>query len=178
MSVAALIDGETIVATKDYQITPWSLSLANLDDSGCSVARCHGNRPSVTALINGVAAASTPVQVTFTASCGTVPACNDSHRRKPATVIRHLHGRRSCLRQFAGDHHCFGGWWRARSRHDLSLTDQATNIQFAVPLRRLSTCKVRSVRLQSDVVFKVVDVNGTALVITALACPLSTLRRR
>lgn len=72
ITASAEVDGATEISKFDFQVTSANVSLSNLSLGSGSLA-LYGNRPvSVTALINGVPTSTTPVQVTFSASCGTI----------------------------------------------------------------------------------------------------------
>ena len=162
VSVAALIDGETIVATKDYQITPLSLSLANLDVGAASLA-AYGNRPvAVTALLNGVAATSTPVQVTFTASCGTVLPATTATDASGKASVTYTADAAVCANSQVTITASAAGASPVQGTISV-LPTQATNIQFASATPQIIYLQGSVGATQSDVVFKVVDVNGTPL---------------
>ncbi|MDD2729209.1 Ig-like domain-containing protein [Malikia sp.] len=163
VSVTALIDGEAIVATKDYQITPLSLSLDNLDVGTTTALAAYGNRPvAVMAKINGVAATSTPVQVTFAVSCGTVlPAATATDSSGKASVT-YTADAAACANSQVTITASAAGASPVQGTISV-LPTQATNIQFASATPQIIYLQGSVGATQSDVVFKVVDVNGTAL---------------
>ena len=72
ITASATVAKVDVNAAKDFQLAPANLTLSSFD-VGSGALAAYGNQPiSVVANINGVPAVSTPVQVTFTASCGTV----------------------------------------------------------------------------------------------------------
>ena len=72
LTAQATVAGTAVSSTFDFQLAAASLGLQSLN-LGSGSLTAYGNRAiSVMATINGVAATNTPVQVTFTASCGTV----------------------------------------------------------------------------------------------------------
>ncbi|MDB5886332.1 MAG: hypothetical protein JWR74_2503 [Polaromonas sp.] len=78
MNASAIVNGTTLATNIDYQLSPAKLTLASLDvGENLGILAAYGNRPvSVIANVNGAPTTSTPVQVTFTASCGTVKPSN------------------------------------------------------------------------------------------------------
>jgi len=74
LNASAIVADATLSTNIDFQLSPANLTLTALDiGATLGVLASYGNRPvSVVANVNGAPATSTPVQVTFTASCGTV----------------------------------------------------------------------------------------------------------
>lgn len=65
-----LITGTTVVQTIAHQLTPGNVALSDLN-VGTGPLTVFSNRPiAATASVNGAVAASTPLQVSFSASCG------------------------------------------------------------------------------------------------------------
>lgn len=72
LSAAATVAGVTLAAQKDFQVAAANLTLGSLSLGNAGVPAFGNQAISVTALINGTPASATPVQVTFTASCGSI----------------------------------------------------------------------------------------------------------
>lgn len=72
LTASASVNGSTITGTKDFSVSASNLSLSTLTLGSTSLAS-GGNTPvSVTALVGGSPASATPVNVTFSASCGRI----------------------------------------------------------------------------------------------------------
>lgn len=72
MTATTNVAGAALTTSFDYQLSAANLALTNLN-LGSGPVPAYGNRAvSVGVTVNGVAATNTPVQVTFSASCGSV----------------------------------------------------------------------------------------------------------
>jgi hypothetical protein len=152
--------------TTDYQLSLASLTLSALDVQSTTALAAYGTRAvSVTANIDGVAATNTPVQITFTASCGTVT---------PTTVTTDGSGKASSTytANSTPTPGCAGANVNiiaaATSASPLSGTISvqptlATNIQFLSAAPQLIYLVGSVGATQSQVSFKVVDSSGSPL---------------
>ena len=168
--------GVLTTASFDYQLSPANLTLTALDVMTATPLAAYGTRAiSVTANVNGAAATTTPVQVTFSANCGTVT---------PATVTTDGTGKAASTytansTPIPG---CAGAnvTITAASTGATSLTGsitvqatQATNIQFFGASPQLIYLIGSVGASQSQVQFKLVDSTGSALSNQALILTLS-----
>jgi len=98
IQASTLVGGVTVAGSVDYQLAAANLSLATLS-LGSSTLAAYGNRAiSVVANVNG-SPSSTPVQVSFSANCGTV---------EPATAITNASGVASITYKANGTQGCGG----------------------------------------------------------------------
>lgn len=162
LSASALVAGKTLDSNVNFQLSPANLTLAALDvGTGLGSLSAYGNRPvSVIANINGAVATSTPVQVTFTASCGTV---------KPATVT--TDGTGKALTTYTADSANCAGTNVKITANSVGVASplegtitvaavQATNLQFLGASPPLIYLLGSGASTQSLVTFKVVDSTG------------------
>lgn len=162
LSAASTIGTTAVVAGLNFQLAASNVALSGLDLGSAPLA-AFGSRPvSVVATINGSAAANTPVQVTFQASCGTI---------SPATVSTDSTGK-AVTTYSASTIACAGGnasiTASASGAAPLQgalaiLPPAATNIQFVSASPQLLYLRNSVGATQSQLLFKVVDANGTAL---------------
>ena len=171
--VAQTTVGSTAISTSfDFQLADANLGLQSLNLGSGSLA-AYGNRPiSVLATINGLAATSTPVQVTFNASCGQVlPAtvttdatgsANGTYTANLATCA----GANATITASAVGATSLSG--------TISVAESiATNVQFISTTPQLIYLQDSVGTTQAQVVFKVVDSTGTALQNKKLSLSLS-----
>lgn len=161
LSASATVDGASLTSTLDVQTTPANVSLAGMAAAQNTLTPFQSTTVSVNALVNGAAATATPVNVGFTATCGTF---------SPASANTDSSGKASATFQAAG---CAGG--------PVTLTatapgagpvqtqvavqsPQATNVLFlsATP-SVIFTSAASSGDKQSTVKFKVVDAAGNGI---------------
>lgn len=76
VTASATVNGTAVSGSRDFAINPLSLSLSAISASSTSLASGGNTSLSVTALIGGVAAGATPVNVGFSASCGRINGSN------------------------------------------------------------------------------------------------------
>jgi hypothetical protein len=152
--------------TTDYQLSPANLTLSALDVQSTTALAAYGTRAvSVTANINGVVATNTPVQITFSTSCGTVT---------PATVTTDGTGKASST--YTANSTTIPGCAGANvnitaaAANATSLSGTisvqptlATNIQFVSATPQLIYLIGSVGATQSQVSFKVVDSSGNPL---------------
>lgn len=160
IGASATVDTVPVAAARDFQLAPANLTLTALD-VGAGTLAAYGNRPiSVNANINGVAASNTPVQVTFTASCGTV---------SPATATTNSAGKASTT-YTADSANCAGTNVRI-AVSSVGVTSplegtivvaaiQATNLQFISASPEMIYLLGSGATTQSLLTFKVVDSSG------------------
>jgi hypothetical protein len=72
LSASADVNGVTVKSSKDFSIQATNVTLSPLSISNNSLPSGGNTAVSVTALLNGVAASATPVNVNFAASCGRI----------------------------------------------------------------------------------------------------------
>lgn len=162
LNASALVAGSKLDFNIDFQLSPANLTLTSLDvGAALGPLAAYGNRPvTVIANINGVAATSTPVQVSFTAACGTVNpviATTDSTGRAATTYT-------------ADNANCAGANIKITANSvgvpaPLEATVavaavQATNLQFVNASPSLIYLLGSGATTQSLVTFKVVDSTG------------------
>lgn len=160
LNASATVAGTALSSNIDFQLAPANLTLTTLDIGTGSLA-AYGNRPvSVTARINGLIASNTPVQVNFTAACGTV---------KPATVTTDGAGKASTT-YTADSANCAGTNVKITASSvgvEFPLEGtiavnavQATNLQFVNASPTLIYLLGSGATTQSLVTFKVIDSTG------------------
>jgi hypothetical protein len=164
--------GSTVVASVlDYQVGQANIGLTRLN-LGSGSLPAYGNQPiSVVATVNGVATSS-PVQVTFNTSCGTVA---------PATVSTDSSG--SAATTFSANLATCAGTTVTLSASAVGAASVsgtvavaapvATNVQFVTTTPQLIYLKDSVGTTQAQVVFKVVDSSGNALQNNKLRLTLS-----
>ncbi len=156
------IDTTVVTGILDYQVGQANIALTTLN-LGAGGLPAYGNRPiSVVATINGVAASSSPVQVTFNASCGTVT---------PATVNTDSTGTASTT--YSASLATCAGTNVTVSASAVGATPVsgpiavaasiATNVQFISTTPQLIYLKDSVGTTQAQVVFKVLDSSGNPL---------------
>ena len=160
---SAVVAGVSASASKAFQLAPLQVALSNLN-VGSTPLVAYGTRPvSVVVTINGAPATNTPVQVAFTASCGTIA---------PASAVTDATGKASASytassSACAGTNVTISASAAGAAPLAATLAVQAplvTNMQFvsATPQLIYLTGSVGPSR--SLVTFKVVDINGSPLV--------------
>lgn len=161
LTATTAVNGTPLTASLDYQLSVASLGLNTLQ-TGAGPLAAYGNRAvSVTATINGSPATTTPVQVTFTASCGTVSpsvVSTDSSGVASTTYTAsnaNCSGKTTTLNATAGSKTVSG-------TIDVSAA-VATNVQFVSAAPTLIYLKDSVGKTQSQVTFKVVDSSGNPL---------------
>ena len=153
----------TVVAGKvDYQVGVANIVLSQLN-LGTGPLAAFGNRTvSVLASINGVAAKNSPVQVTFSASCGiTLPANVTTNSEGIASTTYS-----ASLPTCAGSNVSITASTTGAPPlvGTIAVANSiATNIQFVSTTPQLIYLKGSTGTTQAQVVFKVVDSNGIAL---------------
>lgn len=161
LSVSALAAGKSLESNIDFQISPANVTLSLDVGAGLGSLAAYGNRiVFAIANIDGKLATSSPVQVTFTASCGTV---------KPSTVTTDSAGRATTT-YTADSANCAGGNVKitANSVGVASPPEatiavaavQATNLQFVSASPALIYLLGSGATTQSLMTFKVVDGTG------------------
>lgn len=163
ISASAVFGGVNLLATKDFQLSSANLSLTDLNVGSASLAAYDNRQVSVVAKINGVAATSTPVVVTFSASCGEV---------SPALITTDANGRASTT-YTASEAQCAGTnvFITANSAGLASPVSSAisvapitaTNIQFVDARPAVIYLLSSGAATQSQVRFKVVDSVGNPI---------------
>ena len=162
VNASGSIDTTVVAGVLDYQVGVANISLVALD-VGAGPLAAFGNRTvSVRANVNGVAATNSPVQVIFSASCGTT---------LPATVTTNAQGIASTtysasLPICAGSNvNITASTVGAPPLSGLIAVANAiaTNIQFVSTTPQLIYLKGSTGTTQAQAVFKVVDSNGTPL---------------
>lgn len=150
-----------VTASIDVQTTPANVTLSNLSPGATTLTAFQSTSVSVDVSIGGVAATTTPVQVTFTANCGTF---------SPATATTNSLGKAVSTFSAAG---CVGGPATLRASAvgatpvQGNVTVQApaaTNLLFvsATPATIFTSNATSGVK-QSTVIFKVVDASGNGI---------------
>ena len=162
VEASGAVDNTVVTGFIDYQVGGANIALGTLNLGSGSLA-AFGNRPiSVMASVNGIPASTTPVQVTFNASCGVVT---------PATVSTDASGAANStysanLATCAGTNVTISA--AAVGATSLSGTipvapSIATNVQFISTTPQLIYLKESVGTTQAQVVFKVVDSSGNPL---------------
>jgi hypothetical protein len=72
LSASADVSGVTVESSKDFSIQATNVTLSTLSIANNSLPSGGNTAVSVTALLNGVPASATPVNVNFSASCGRI----------------------------------------------------------------------------------------------------------
>lgn len=177
-SLAPAAGGAAALASTslDYQLSAANLTLSALDIGSATPLPAYGTRAvSVFANINGMPATNTPVQVTFSASCGVV---------MPATVISDGTGKASA--SYTANSPTTPGCAGANATISAAATSaatlsgtvnvqatQATNIQFVGASPQLIYLVGSVGATQSQVSFKLVDSSGNPLQNQALQLSLT-----
>lgn len=158
--------GVVTTASLDYQLSAANLTLTGLDVTTSAPLAAYGTRPvTVVANVNGSPSTSTPVQITFSASCGTVsPATvtTDGTGKAASTYTANSTAIPGC----AGANVTITAAATGASSQTGLVTVQATNatnIQFTGATPQLIYLAGSVGATQSQVGFKVVDSNGGAL---------------
>ena len=160
ITASATVAQVVVNAAKDFQLAPANLTLSSFD-VGSGALAAYGNRPiSVVANINGAPAVNTPVQVTFTASCGTV---------NPISVTTDATGK-AATTYSADSANCAGtnvtitassvGVVSSLSKTITVSAIKATNLQFINATPEVIYLLGSGAATQSLLVFKVVDSSG------------------
>lgn len=178
LTAQATVGTASLTSSFDFQLSAANLGLQPLDlGAGAGVAALplssYGNRAiSVKATVNGVPATNTPVQVTFTTSCGSVT---------PSIVTTDATGAASST-YTASSASCSGNnvvitasaVGAASSSGTIPVSAPiATNVQFVSTTPQLIYLKDSVGTTQAQVVFKVVDSNGNPLQNKTLRLSLS-----
>ena len=171
VSASATVDGKLISSNSNIQVAAVNLTLSSLN-VGTGPLPAFGNRPiSVIANANGQPLTTSPVQVTFSASCGKVD---------PAVVTTNAGGLASTT-YAADDVRCAGGnvTISASAAGAPTITSiipvsptVPTNIQFVNAAPSLIYLSGSGGATQSLVTFKVVDSSGNPLQNQALQLSL------
>lgn len=167
-----VVDNTVVTSVLDYQVGQANIALTKLN-LGTTGLPAYGNRPiSVVATINGLAASSSPVQVTFNASCGTVT---------PATVSTDSVG--TATTTYSASLATCAGTTVTVSASAVGATSVsgpiavaspiATNVQFITTTPQLIYLRDSVGTTQAQVAFKVVDSSGNALPNNKLRLSLS-----
>lgn len=164
LSAIAIIAGISTKSDINFQLSPANLTLSGLDTgTALGPLSAFGNRSiSVIANIDGVAAIATPVQVSFSASCGKI---------SPATATTDATGKASST--YSADNVACAGTnvvINATAVGATPLTSTvpvaasvATNVQFVSTTPQLIYLKDSVGTTQAQVVFKAVDSIGNPL---------------
>lgn len=171
VTATATIDGKEITGESNIQLSAVNLTLTALD-VGNAPLPAFGTRPiSVTATANGSPLTSSPVQVTFTASCGKV---------EPASVGTNANG--TAASTYTADNaQCSGSTVTITASAvgapavsaPISVRQAvATNVQFVGALPSLIYLNGSGGATQAQVTFKVVDATGNPLQNQALQLSL------
>jgi hypothetical protein len=89
VTAAATVEAVSLTQNYDLQITPGTVSLSNVSVSSLTVQKGQSVNVGVDVKVNGVAASSNSVAVTFSTGCGTVspaPALVDASGRATAVI--------------------------------------------------------------------------------------------
>ena len=156
----------------DYQVGQANIGLTRLN-LGTGGLPAYGNRPiSVVATINGVAASSSPVQVTFNASCGTVTPTTVSTDSSGTAATTYSATLATCAGTTVTVSASAVG--AAPVSGTVSVAGPiATNVQFVTTTPQLIYLKDSVGATQAQVVFRVVDSSGNALPNNKLRLSLS-----
>ena len=169
---AGAVASTVVASVLDYQVGQANIGLTRLN-LGAGGLPAYGNRPiSVVATINGVPANSSPVQVTFNTSCGTVT---------PATVSTDSSG--TAAATFSASLASCAGTTVTVSASAVGASPVsgtvavaapiATNVQFVTTTPQLIYLKDSVGTTQAQVDFKVVDSSGNPLQNNKLRLSLS-----
>jgi hypothetical protein len=162
LQAQAKVGTGTLLTSFDFQLSASNLGLQGLN-LGTAALAAFGNRPiSVLATINGTPATNTPVQVTFSTSCGTVV---------PATVTTNASGTAdttytASLATCAGTNVTITAGSVGATSVSGAITvasSIATNVQFISTTPQLINLDGSVGTTQAQVVFKVVDSTGNPL---------------
>lgn len=161
-TAAGSVESTVVSSVLDYQVGSANIALVNLN-AGSETLPAFGNRAiSVVANVNGSPATTTPVQVTFNASCGVV---------SPAVVTTNGSGVASTT-YTANQAICSGSnvtiSAAAIGSNSVSATipvaaSVATNIQFVSASPQLIYLRESVGTTQAQVIFRVVDSTGNPL---------------
>lgn len=178
LTAQATVGTTGLTSSFDFQLSAANLGLLPLDlGAGAGVLApslsAYGNRTvSVKATVNGAAATNTPVQVTFTASCGTVTPASvttDGTGTASSTYTANL---ASCAGNNVTITASAVGATSSSGTIPVSASI-ATNVQFVSTTPQLIYLKDSVGTTQAQVVFKVVDSNGNPLQNKKLSLSLS-----
>ena len=176
LRASSSVAGVVVTGSIDFQLSPVNLTLSALDlGSNLGALSAFGNRTvAVVANIDGVAATSIPVQVTFAATCGVV---------SPTTVITDGTGKASSTYS-ANSVNCAGSnvivTASAVGATPVSgavtvAESVATNVQFISSSPQLIYLKDSVGTTQAQVVFRTVDSIGNPLQNKKLRLSLSNV---
>ena len=163
LGAVATVGASSLSANFDFQLSPVNLNLSSMI-FGVGALPAFGNQSvSVQANINGEVSATTPVRVTFSASCGTVAPVSvttDSTGRAATTYTADspfCAGKNVTVSATsAGANSSVSGVFAVDSI-------KATNLQFIGASPTLIYLAGSGASTQSQVVFKVVDSTGNAV---------------
>lgn len=168
--------GVATTATLDYQLSAANLTLTALNVATATPLPAYGTRAvTVMANINGAAATTTPVQVTFTSSCGAVTpatATTDGTGKASATYTANSTTIPGCAGANVSITAATAGAASLGSTINVQPT-QATNIQFVSAAPQLIYLIGSVGATQSQVSFKLVDSSGSALQNQAMTLSLT-----
>ena len=162
LTAQATVGTASLQTSFDYQLSASNLGLQSLN-VGTGALAAFGNRAvSVVATINGVPATNTPVQVTFSASCGVV---------SPATVTTNASGAAdttytASLATCSGTNVTITATAVGAPSTSSTIavaSSIATNVQFVSTTPQLINLDGSVGTTQAQVVFKVVDSTGNPL---------------
>ncbi|MGV8891936.1 MAG: hypothetical protein ACOH2K_03110 [Burkholderiaceae bacterium] len=154
----------SVSTSVDYQLSAANLTLTDLKLASNTVLEAYGTRTvSVLAKINGVAATNTPIQVNFSASCGTITptiattdgtgTASSSYTADSSTGCS---GKNVSILATAGNAASLNGIINV-------LASQATNVQFVGAAPQLLYLIGSTGATQSLVTFKVIDSTGNPM---------------
>lgn len=172
MKATTSIDGGTLTALMDFQLSAANIALQSLD-VGTGTLAAYSNRPvAVTVTVDGVASSANSVQVSFTASCGSI---------NPATAMTNTSG--VAQTTYKADNVNCAGTNVTITASAVGATSAAgtipvqavtgSNLIFvsANPTRIYLTGSVGAT--QSMLSFKVIDASGSALANQAVSLSLT-----
>lgn len=162
IEASSVLGASTLTGRLDYQLSPANLALANFNVGSASLAAFGNRSVSVQVNTNGVAA-TTPVQVSFGASCGTV---------EPALAITNGAGVASATYKADGAQGC-GGANATITASAVGTTPlnaslavlqaPATNLQFVSASPKIIYLAGSGGATQSALKFRVVNATGAPL---------------
>ncbi len=163
IQASAQVGSVAVSGQIDYQLTASNLSLANLNVGSSSLAAFGNRAVSVQVNINGVAAIGSPVQVAFSASCGTIePASASTNSSGVASVTYKADGTQGCGGTNVVIAASTVGANPLTGNLAISLAP-ATNLQFVSASPTTIFLAGSGGATQSQLIFKVVNATGGAL---------------
>ncbi len=163
LDAAAVVATVAVNASKDFQVAPVNLSLTAFDVGSGALAAYDNRTVSVQANINGVPASQTPVQVTFSASCGTVNPVLATTDASGKAFTTYTADSARCAASNVRISASTVGVAVSQQAWIAVAAIQATNLQFVKAVPELIYLKGSDAATQALLTFRVVDATGNAV---------------